>query len=174
MPGKEDQEIDEMFVPGLDQAEARELQANLNAEEWTALLAVQHAFANAPMLTPSSGFGDRVMQKLVSRELAQARRRSAAGILALALGSIVFTALLLSPLDALTQANGWAEIANALTSSVGILAAVLDIAGTFAQVLAAMFDEVTVVGFSLFALLLTILWTRVVVGWTPLNRPEPV
>jgi Na+-driven multidrug efflux pump len=176
MLGEDNVGMTEVYQPGLSQAEARELQAHLDTEEWTGLLAVQHAFANAPMLPPSTGFSDRVLQGLSVRERERARRRSATGVIAFALGSVTFITLVfwLSPLEVLTQANGWAELLNTLTSLVGVSAVLLEIAGTFAQVLTGFLNVWIVLALGLFSLLLTLLWTRVVVGWTPLNRPEPV
>jgi hypothetical protein len=176
MHGEENQGMTDVNQTGLSQGEARELQAHLDTEGWAALLAVQRAFASAPMLAPSAGFGDRVLQKLAVRERQRAWRRSVAGIIAFSLGSTIFTAFLLwlSPLSGLTQASGWAELLNTFASFVDVLAVVLEIAATFTQVLAKLLGDWIVLGFSLFALLLTILWTRIVAGWTPLNRPEPV
>jgi hypothetical protein len=175
MHGEENQGMTDMNQSGLNQAEAHELQANLDAEGWAALLDVQHAFANAPLLSPSAGFGDRVLQSLAVRERMRARRRSLMGVTAFTLGSVLFTSLFiwLSPLGALTQANGWVDLLNTFTSFVGVMAVVVEIVGTFAQVLSGLIGEWLVLALSLFALLLTILWTRIVVGWTPLNRPEP-
>lgn len=176
MHGEENQGMMDVSQSGLSQAEARELQSHLDPEEWTALLGVQHAFANAPLLAPSAGFGDRVMQKLAIRERQQARRRSVIGVFALTSGSIFFTALLLwlSPLSALAQANVWADLLITITSLVGVMAVVLEIARAFAQALPGWLGEWIALALALFALVLTILWTRIVVGWTPLNRPEPV
>jgi hypothetical protein len=176
MHGEENQTMTELNQSGLSQAEARELQASLDAEDWAALLDVQHAFASAPLLSPSAGFGDRLMQSLAVRERRRARRRSITGVTAFALGSTLLTVLFiwLSPLGVLTQANGWVDLLNTFASFVGVMAVVLEIAGTFTQVLSGLFGEWIVLALSLFALLLTILWTRIVVGWAPLNRPEPV
>lgn len=174
MHGEGDQEMRDLNASGLDRAEALELQAQLDADEWTALLAVQHAFANAPTLSPSSGFGDRVLHSLAVRQRRQARRRELAGIIAFAFGSNILTAfvLWLSPLGALTGANGWADLLNTFASFVGVMQVVLEIAGAFAQVIPAVLGGGIVLALALLALVLTILWTRIVVGWTPLNRPE--
>ena len=176
MHGEENQAKMEMNQFGLSQEEARDLQASLNAEEWSALLDVQHALANAPLLSPSAAFGGRVLSSLAVREQRRARRRTLLGLVSLAFGTILFAGMFiwLSPFGVLTEVNGWVEILYTFTSFVGVMAVVFEVARTFTGVVYAPVGEWVVLSFSLFALMLTILWTRIVVGWTPLNRPEPV
>jgi hypothetical protein len=176
MRGEADQDMTDMNQFGLGRDEARALRADLDVEEWAALLDVQRSFASAPLLSPSAGFVDRVRQSLAARERQRARRRSILGITCFILGSILITAqyLWLSPFAALSQARGWTDLLNMFASSVSILAVILEIAGAFAQTMLGLLGEWLVLSLSLFALALTILWTRVVVGWTPLNRQEPI
>jgi hypothetical protein len=172
MRAEEDQREMDVNQSGLTQAESNELQARLDAEEWSALLAVQHTLANAPLVTPSAGFGDRVMQQLAVRQRQQARRRNLAGGVIFTLSSILFISLFfwLSPLDAFTQPTGWAEMLTTFTALVGVMTVVVQIGAAFARVLFELFGQETVVALSVFALLLTMLWSLVVTGWAPLNR----
>lgn len=176
MHGEAEPDKREMNHIGMTQSEASELNGTLDAEGWAALLEVHHAFANAPLVAPSAGFGERVLTSLAARERRQARRRSIVGVFAFAFGSILFTALIvwLSPLGALTQANGWADLLNMFASSLSVLAVVLEIGGKFARAMPGLVGEWFLVTLSLVAFLMTIGWTRIVAGWTPLNRPVPV
>lgn len=172
MHAEEDQGQTDVYQLGLSQAESNELQAHLDGGEWTALLAVQHALANAPLLAPSGGFGDRVMQELAIRERRQAWRRTVLGAILLTLGSILFVvqSFWLSPLNAFIQPTGWADLLTAFTSSVGILTVVAQVVGAFAGALFQMLGQETLVALSVFGLLLTILWSLIVTGSAPLNR----
>jgi hypothetical protein len=176
MQGEENPGVTDTNQFGLSLEEARALRADLRAEEWAGLLDVQHAFVSAPLISPPPGFGDRVLQSLAVRERRRARRRSILGITFFILGSIIFTTqyLWLSPLSSLTQLSGWADLLDMFASFVGIMAVVLEIAGAFAQFLLGQVSEWMVLALSFFAMILTILWTRVVDSWTPLNRQEPV
>lgn len=170
---EEDQDQMQVNQSGLSQAESNELQARLDAEEWTALLAVQHTLAGATLLSPSGGFGDRVMRQLAVRERERASRRNLVGGILFPLASILFIAqyFWLSPLNAFIQPAGWADLVTTVTSLVGVLAVVAEIAQAFARVLFQLFGQETVLALSVLALLLTVVWSRLVPEWAPLNRP---
>lgn len=176
MHADRDQERMDVNPLGLSQEEAQELRAELDAESWQGMLSLQHALANAPMLAPSIGFSERVLRTLAVQERRRARRRSIIGGSAFALGCVIVTALLLwlSPLSAMAQPSGWAALLNGVASFIGVAVVLLQIAATFVRVLATLLGGGTAVLLALVALLMTLLWTRIAGGWTPLNRPEPV
>lgn len=172
MPAEEDQEI-QVIQSGMSQAESNELQARLDAEEWEALLAVQHTFAGSSLLSPSEGFDDRVMQALAIHARQRALGRNIVGGILFTLASILFIAqyFWLSPLNAFIQPAGWTDLVTTLTSLVGVLAVAAAIAAAFARVLFQLIGQETVVALSVLALLLTVVWSRLVPEWAPLNRP---
>ncbi len=172
MHADEDQEMMDVNQLGLSRDEAQELRAQLDAEAWQALLSLQHALANAPVLAPSAGFADRVLQTLAVRERRRAQRRNLIGTIAFVLGSILVIALLFwsSPLGGLIQVSGWAALLDSAMQFVGVAATGLIITRTFAATLAHAAGETGLLLYALFALALTLVWTRLVTGSAPLNH----
>ena len=163
-----------MMDYGLNPDEARELQAQLDAGEWDALLQVQRQLSDAPMLAPSAGFTNRVLTELAVRERRQARRRNVIGAIAFAFGTLVVTALVIwaSPLDLLVQARGVGTLFNTLLSLANSLSTLFFIGRTFGEVLLHDTGSTGLLLFALFAFALTLVWARVVAGTAPLNRPD--
>jgi hypothetical protein len=161
-----------MMDYGLSPDEARELQAQLDADEWEALLQVQRQLLDAPMAAPSAAFANRVLAQVVARERQQARRRNVIGSLVLALGSLTFTGLMIwnSPLGTLMQVGGWAVLLDSALSLFGLSATLLSIGRTFVETLVTATGGISLLLFALFALALTLIWTRVASGNAPLSE----
>jgi hypothetical protein len=176
MYGDEDQETTDVYQLGLSQDEASELQAQLDAEAWQALLAVQHALANAPMLAPSAGFTARVLQSLAVRERDRAWRRNVIGSMGFALGSLVFTAWAVwsSPLSTLMLIGGWTALLDEFTAFITSASTLFSILLAFMQVVLDVTGEWLLFAFAVLALALTLVWTHIVAGPALSNRPEPV
>jgi hypothetical protein len=172
MHADEDQEMMDVNQLGLSRDEAQELRAQLDAEAWQALLSLQHALANAPVLAPSAGFADRVLQTLAVRERRRAQRRSLIGIISFALGSIFVTALLflLSPLGVMTQASGWAALLDSALQLVGFATTWLVIVRAFIAAFVHATGEPGLVLLALLALALTLAWAQMIVESSPLDH----
>ncbi len=165
-----------MMDYGLNPDEAHELQGQLDAGEWEALLQVQRQLLDAPMLAPSVGFADRVLAELAVRERQQARWRNTVGATAFAFGTLVVLGLTVcsTSFGLLTQVNGWAGLLNAALSFIGLCSTLFLIASTFAEALLRTVGGMSLLLLAFFALALTLLWTRVVAGNAPLTRPNLV
>ncbi len=166
MPDEQDPKDSEMSYTnyGLSPEEGNELRTQLDSGEWQALLTVQQLFAATPMTSPDAGFSNRVMVRLAERERARAQRRTAIGIFAFGLGSMLLTAFLVwsSPLGALAEPSGWVALLNGIAFTVSAGTTVLVILGTFAQTLWNGQGVFVLVLLALFVLCLTWIWTYVV------------
>lgn len=165
-------ERDDEMIRGLERETAAELRTGLTADEWSAFLQVHQHLTNAPSVAPTAGFDGRVLERIARQAQPRARRR-ALGVISLLCGALLLTALSLrlSPVSLLLQVSGWATFLNAAASFVTIAQVALQIARTFLQVSAQVVGAGYLLALALFALALTLIWTRVVAGLTLLNRP---
>ncbi len=156
----------------LDPDEARELQAELSAGEWQALLQVQRQLLEAPLASPSAGFAGRVLAGVAARERAEAHRRNVVGAALCTLAAVVVLtyAIASSPLQALFQVGGWAALVNNGLAVLDLGSTVFILVQALAATLLAALPWPVLLLFALLALALTLIWARVVAG-APLNRP---
>ncbi len=162
-----------MMDYGLNNEEVRELQAQLDADEFEALLQVQRQLLDTPMAAPTVDFANRVMTRLAVHERQQDRRRSALGAVGFISGSLIVAALAIwtSPLGTLVQVSGWTALLDNAISLLGVGTTVFVIALSFAGALFEAIGSASLVLFALLTLALTLIWTRLVAGPGPLNRP---
>lgn len=165
-----------MMDYGLNPDEARELQDELTANEWEALLQVQRQLLDAPMLAPSPDFTNRVLTELELRKRKLAWWRNLIGLCGFTLGTLIVIGLVLwsSPFSLVIHVNGWTELVRGALSLWNFLSTLLLIGRTFTQVLLDQIGSTGLLLFALFALALTVIWTRVVAGNAPLTRSNPV
>ncbi len=166
MPDEQDPKDSEMSYTnyGLAPEEGRELQTQLDPGEWQALLSVQQLLAATPVMSPDAGFSNRVMVRLAARERVRAQRRTALGILAFGLGSMLLTAFLLwsSPLGALAEPSGWVTLLNGISWLIPAVTTVLVVLRTFADAFWNGQGAVLMVLMALFAVSLTSIWIYMV------------
>ncbi len=169
-----DKGTESMMDYGLNNDEARELQAQLDADEFDALLQLQRQLLDAPMAIPAGDFTSRVMTRLAAREQAQARRRSTFGAIGFVAGSLIVSALAIwsSPLGTLVQVSGWTALLDGALSLFGYSTTLLVIVRSFASTLLETIGAPSLVLFALVVFALTLVWTRLVAGSVPLNRHE--
>ena len=128
--------------------------------EWQALRRVEAQLVAAPMVTPVAGFEARVMQRIGARPRAVGSNFlgltlvSVSGIIALG------TLVALSPLDVLIQPEAWVALSQTFIALLDSLGAWLGILLTVARVV----GEGPLFIFSLLALALTVIWTRLISG----------
>lgn len=161
-----------MMNLGLTNEEVRELQTQLDADEWDALRRVQRELLDAPMLSPKADFVQRTNMRLAKREHARARRHSTFGAIMFVLGVLIVIALLVwsSPLSYFFQLRGWTILFNCGMWVTGVLTTMLMVAFTFVVTLLQVLGEFPLLLFALFTLALTMVWVRVVADAAPLNR----
>ncbi len=175
MPDEQDQKQDEMSYRdyGLSPEEGKELNSQLDAAEWQALLAVQQMLRTAPLAAPDAAFSNRVLTRLATRERARAQKRSALGGLIFAFGSLLLVGFVIwsSPLVPLLAGISPASAINGIASLVPAAATVLVVASTFGTALLAGNTGIGLMLMALFASGLTLIWTRIVMRPALLNRP---
>lgn len=163
-----------MMDYGLSNEEMREFQAQLNADEFDALLQVQRQLLDEPMVAPAADLSSRVMTRLVERERRKARRRSTFGAIGFIFGSMIVTALVVwaSPLGTLVQVSGWAVLLDEALSLFSLVTTLLVITRAFAAAFVQTLGSTNLVLFGFLALALTLIWTRVVNGPIPLKSEK--
>ncbi len=163
-----------MMDYGLNNEEVRELQSQLDGDEFEALLQVQRQLLDTPMAAPAVDFTSRVMTRLAERERQQARRRSAFGAIGFVSGSLIVAALAIwtSPLGMLVQVSGWAALLDSTLSLFGVASTMFIIVRSFAGALFEAIGSTSLVLFALLTLALTLTWTRLVAGSGPLTHPD--
>ena len=158
----------------LTQAEACGLEDHLKhcatcQEEWEAMQRISRLFACAPLMSPSPGFVDRVMQQLAQR---QARRRRFMAGTALLVACLSLGALALPGIvrwvatiwQMITEpsllSHGARLVAHliGLTESVGMAGWLVITALSYCP------SQLALLGYSFLALTLTALWIHLVAG----------
>lgn len=165
----------------LTQGEVRCLEEHLKQcptcrEEWEAMQRVSRLFTDAPLMSPSPGFADRVMQRLAQRQ-ARRQRLLAGGALVVVCLSLVALVL---PETVRWLAMLWQVLTepSLLSHGAKLVAQLLSLAESvggacwlvFAAFLSS-FNQPVLLGYSLLVLALTILWIRLVAGRRGEYRP---
>ncbi len=163
-----------MMDYGLNNDEVRELQAQLDADEFDALLQVQRQLLDAPMAAPAGDLTSRVMARLAAQEQRQVRRRNTFGVIGFVAGSLIVSVLAIwsSPIGILVQVSGWAALLDSILSLFSVVTTMFVIVRSFADALLDAIGGPSLVLFALLALALTLVWTRLVAGNVPSNRHE--
>jgi predicted anti-sigma-YlaC factor YlaD len=165
----------------LTQGEAGSLEEHLRQcptcqEEWEAMQRISRLFTDAPLMSPSLGFADRVMQRLAQR---QARRQRLLAGTALLVACLSLAALAL-PETVRWLAMLWQVITEPALLSHGakLVAQLLDLAQSLGRacwlITAALFSSLSqpaLLGYSFLVLALTTLWIRLVAGRRGGYRP---
>jgi predicted anti-sigma-YlaC factor YlaD len=158
----------------LTQVEARDLEDHLKRcptcqEEWKAMQRVSRLFAAAPLMEPSAGFADRVMQRLAQR---QARRRTlVAGaallVICLSLGALALPGIVtwLAMLwQVITEPALWSHGVKLAAQLLNLAESVGGACWLIITVLPSYLSQSFLLGYSFLALTLTALWIRLVAG----------
>lgn len=166
----------------LGQQQERALQAHLATcaacrAEWEALRFVSLLLDNQPMVSPPSGFVERVERRLTAEKAA--RRRGVMGAATLAMGALLLVTLALSSLAGpvfqlwplLQQPSLWDSLKGWLTQFVDVC---LAIGHAIAMLLSSLFDLAggpILLVYMLVVLLFTALWSRLVLRRVRAYRP---
>ncbi len=163
-----------MMDYGLSNEEMREFQAQLNTDEFDALLQMQRQLLDEPMVAPAADFSSRLMTRLIEQERRKARRRSTFGAIGFLFGSLIVSALAIwsSPLGVLVQVSGWSALLDNVLALFGVTTTVLVIARSFVGALLQAVGTPSLVLFAFLTLALTLVWTRLVSGSVPLKDHE--
>ena len=166
----------------LDQDQERALQAHLATcaacrAEWETLQCVSRLLAEQPMIPAPTGFMARVERRLTAERAA--KRRAVVGAAALALGALGLATLVLSSLAGLIvwlwpliqQPSLWESLKGWLTQLADVCLAV---GHAIALLLGSLFDAAggpTLLVYMLAVLLLTTLWSRLVLRRVRVYQP---
>ncbi len=156
--------------PGLSQAEAQELQAQLAPGEWEALATVQQMLTESAVLAPDPGFSNRVLTRLATRQRVRAQRRDALGVLIFGLGSMLLTSFLIWS-SGLVEISSWVNWVNGITFLIPASRTAFFIGGTLFTNLMEGIGGLNLMLFALFSVGLALLWTSLVSRSNPLTRP---
>jgi hypothetical protein len=163
-----------MMDYGLSNDEVRELQEQLDAAEFAALLEVQRQLLDAPMVAPAADFTSRVMIRLAAVEQRRARRHNSLGAIGFMFGTLIVGALGIwsSPLGTLVQVSGWAALLDSALSLFNLTTTSFVIVRSFANALLGTLGSTSLVLFAFLTLALTLIWTRMVTGSVTLQRSK--
>jgi anti-sigma factor RsiW len=173
-------EFNDRMMRALDQAltpeETRVLREHLRtctscAREWAALLNAHETLSAAPLLAPPAGFTDRVLTRVAMQQ----ERSSPLAVFVktvLVLAAIVIAALIVAalPLTIVFYPGIWAALLQTCLSFVALLTVLLDLAFALARLIAALIGGGTLLALTLFAILLFVIWVRLVSNPAPFNR----